>query len=1607
MRISGRILLVTLNVSVLSGAGLLASSARAQDALTAAEAQKLRAARAAEESQRTPSEEQARAGGAERDNPTDRLFWQRLDRGIPSFDFLRSLREQRRARQGRAIRPAIGGPLTGASAPVWVPIGPTGADYEQNGTTYFQRDSGRARKILPHPSDPDTLYFLTSGGGLWVTHDFTGGVTTWTPLTDALSTTSGGSVAFGADPNTLYLGTGDFVDLVNIGGSMLKSINGGTSWGAEIDLPGAMSVRDIGVDTSTPTDIVLVATDHGLFRSADAGVSFAPILGGAGEAFENKSMWSLARTSAGWLVAFQPCLSTGGAQLVPAVQCGFGNAANFGSVYFSTDQGATWAPVTGNAAFAATGRMTLGVGQPGDAVVYAFAEKTAGNDQLDLFQSTDGGMNWTALNINPKVPTNANGFNLNMDLMHGQSWYNQMILVDPQDASRNTVYLGGDLSTGKTTDGGATWTLTSQWNPAFNLEYVHADCHAAAFTNVGGTARVLFGTDGGIFVSTDNGATWSSDKNNGLQTFLFYSLTSTPVIPTAVFGGSQDNGTRVRVGNTTIYNQSIGGDGIGTGWSQANAYTAFGSVQGNSNRRNLTTLLPDIAENWELAAPPRASGESSVFLTPMETPRPTVDPTGQVFFTHATKSVFKTVNGGISWSTIGFVGTTIPGSPLLRGTAHSIGVSPLDQLHIGVAGGGGNMRFTADGGGTWVNQPLVTLLPGFQGFASSVTWGDNQTIYVTSTAPLVGAVRVAKSTDGGATWARADTGLPDVPTNRTVIDPRDATHNTLLAASDLGVYRSTDGGTSWAPYGVGLPNVPVFDIYLPPDGSFVRIATYGRGMWELPGLTFVSSSLDDSQASCDSDGVLDNSETGNLTITLRNDGMATLNAISGNVASATPGVSFPDGPAINFPSAAGGTLTSASVRVRLDGTASIQQLDFTVSFTDPALNLPSPVSVRAGSFRANTDEVAGGAVNDTEAAVSAWIPQGLPAPQKPVVIPWERRTITPLEHRWAGVDSEVPADELLVSPLLQVGTGTFTITFEQRYSFEFVGGTTPAWFDGMVLEISTDNGVTWSDVGASASPGYDHTLATGGGNPIENRMAYAGRSAGYPAFVPVAVNLGTTYAGQMVRFRFRVGTDDGVGRPGVEIRNLIVNGITNTPFTGVVIEPGCATVASLNSSPNPSSFGQAVTFDATITGGLSTPTGVVTFKDGGTSIGTGAVDATGHAFLTTSSLSAGAHTMTAEYGGDAAHAPSGPSAPLIQVVTGTDLSITKNDGLTSAFPGQVVTYTIVAVNAGPDAAPGSTVTDIPPATLTGVTWTCVGAGGGTCTASGSGPINDTVDLPAGASVTYTLTGTIDPAATGTLVNTAAVVPGGGVVDTNPANNAATDTDTLVGCASEIIIVPDGRLSEALVPAGVTAWFGGGVRIGDSYSVEFANKSGETAPGTLTLYSGDDACTGTSSVTVRDTSTIDPAFTGGVRQSFTAGGTLTRFRAKLVNTTGGPVTVGFGWSDTTLFSPAWSTNGSFDTFYSFQNTTSADIHGTLTLLDATGTLQGNFNLTIPAGQTVGMNTASLGVTRNRTGTAKFTHDGPPGALSPEAAIANFTLSPAYVQSVKFQTVREAR
>ena len=98
---------------------------------------------------------------------------------------------------------------------------------------------------------------------------------------------------------------------------------------------------------------------------------------------------------------------------------------------------------------------------------------------------------------------------------------------------------------------------------------------------------------------------------------------------------------------------------------------------------------------------------------------------------------------------------------------------------------------------------------------------------------------------------------------------------------------------------------------------------------------------------------------------------------------------------------------------------------------------------------------------------------------------------------------------------------------------------------------------------------------------------------------------------------------------------------------------------TLTASQNPSLFGGAVTFSATVAGSGATPTGTVTFKDGSTVLGTATLNASGVAYYGTSALTAGTHSITAVYSGDGSYSASTSSA-LSQNNTGS-ITVTINN----------------------------------------------------------------------------------------------------------------------------------------------------------------------------------------------------------------------------------------------------------------------------------------------------------------------------------------------------------
>jgi photosystem II stability/assembly factor-like uncharacterized protein len=687
-----------------------------------------------------------------------------------------------------------------ASGTTWANIGPTKADITKNGSfSLAVTDSGRVRSIVPDPSSPLTLYVAFSGGGVWKTTD---GGTTWVPKTESLGTLSCGSLAM--DPNnssTLYLGLGDPFDGTGIG--VVKSTDGGNTWSAPAYLGNSTVVPQVLV-SATDSQVVLAATNTGLYRSTNGGASFGAVTLSAGQPY----VWSLAWTGGSGYVATleaNPAATTG---------------TTDGQIWYSLDNGATWTRATGVTKTSGVGRMTVASAPSLRNTLYAMAAiplSAAATDLADIFKSTNGGQTWTALGAPKKRYSNGNTESRTVNgILNGQGWYNQLVLVNPANA--NLAYFGGALLLAQTSDGGSSYKQISNWLAQFSLPYIHADFHAGAF---GADGAFYVGSDGGIFKSTDNGTTWTSNLNIGITSHLMYSVGSSLANGNAVIAGLQDNGTRVRVGTSTVYNQYVGGDGFGSDVNRSNANNMLGSlyyarIQKSTNGgTTFTQSCSGITECGSSNAP---------FLTKIVAW--SGDATGNTVYTSSNTKIYRSTNYAGSWSALGTSG--LPADLQVR----NLGVAHSTNNTLGIAGTGGRVFLSSNGGASWTQ---AAALPN-NGLSMSYVHFDTanpSVVYVASVAPDATKTHLWKSTNFGGSWTSLEgAGFPvGIPVNSIENDPTDT--SVLYAATHLGVYRSTDGGANWARFGSGMPLVNVTDLYVSPDASKVRAATFGRGIWEL------------------------------------------------------------------------------------------------------------------------------------------------------------------------------------------------------------------------------------------------------------------------------------------------------------------------------------------------------------------------------------------------------------------------------------------------------------------------------------------------------------------------------------------------------------------------------------------------------------------------------------------------------------------------------------------------------------------------------------------------------------------------------------------------------
>ncbi len=190
----------------------------------------------------------------------------------------------------------------------------------------------------------------------------------------------------------------------------------------------------------------------------------------------------------------------------------------------------------------------------------------------------------------------------------------------------------------------------------------------------------------------------------------------------------------------------------------------------------------------------------------------------------------------------------------------------------------------------------------------------------------------------------------------------------------------------------------------------------------------------------------------------------------------------------------------------------------------------------------------------------------------------------------------------------------------------------------------------------------------------------------------------------------------------------------------------------------------------------------------------------------------------------------------------TDLSITKDDGVTFYLAGSTLTYTITVTNNGPADVTGAVITDVIPPQIASWDWTCTTVTGGATGCDGvtasTTDFTDTVNLPYGGSITYTVTATVDAAATGPLVNTVTVDAPTSVVDTSLANNTAVDTDQAAAISvtkddGVTAVAPNGQVTYTITVTNIGAVDLTDLTVTDTLPADMTFVSATPAPSSVT------------------------------------------------------------------------------------------------------------------------------------------------------------------------------
>ena len=717
--------------------------------------------------------------------------------------------------------------------PVWQPLGPE---------RISAADAGRLVSIAIDPRNPQVMYVGGAQGGVWKTVN--GGVS-WTARTDGECSLAMGSIALDpVNPDIIYAGTGElhFSGDSYYGCGVLRSIDAGNTWeqlgASHFDTPdGGARIAKVVVDPRTagsPSSAVLhVASSFGVFRSTNSGATWSRTLNGVvvdlvmnqadprvlyaaiGEigggpsngvyrSTDSGITWT--RLSGGFPVQEVGRIALASAPSAPAtiyaaVQDAFGGSGSSGSllgIWKTQDGGATWIRLAATGASCQTQcwyDLMVAV-HPADANIVYFGG-------VELYRSTDGGGRFQSILGNIHVDQHAFAFH-------------------PADPA--TVFAGNDGGIYRSRDAGNTWTslntniAITQFYSGISLHPLDPD-YVLAGTQDNGTLEYSGDPDWNRVEGGDGGFT-ATDYLDPAITYV-----ETQWTPLSGHSGPRRRNSfglyelkvnGINTGDRALFIPPLVMDGtdprvlyFGTYrlYRTADRAEAWSQISGDLSSRGgvISAIAParsdpatlyvgtsdanlhvsrDLGVTWSA----RRTGLPDRFVRDIDIAHNDPLDAVVVFSGFGSGHVFRTVNGGVSWTNISGDLADVPVNTVLRHPA--LGQQILIGTDLGV------FR-TLDNGATWT--------PYNDGFPNVAVF---DLAYGTATAHIV-----------AATHGRGAYALRPVLETRVVIAP-----DTLRFAA-LGD-TATLGATILAPDGTPLGSAGA--LWLSLDPEIASVNTQGR-----------------------------------------------------------------------------------------------------------------------------------------------------------------------------------------------------------------------------------------------------------------------------------------------------------------------------------------------------------------------------------------------------------------------------------------------------------------------------------------------------------------------------------------------------------------------------------------------------------------------------------------------------------------------------------------------------------------------------------------------------------------------------------------------------------